>query len=45
MILSRGWYMRNTADNIPDLENIRNADMNELCAIFKNKKEVSICLY
>ncbi len=33
MISARGVYIRNTADIIPNLKNIRNADMKELYAI------------
>ncbi len=33
MISPRVMYMRNSADIIPNLEYIRNAYMNELCAI------------
>ena len=33
MISPRGMYINNTADIIPNVEHIRNADMNELSEI------------
>jgi len=33
MTASRGMYIRSTADIPQNLEDIRNADINELCAI------------
>ncbi len=42
MISPRGIYMHNTAGIIPDLENIRNADMNELSEITRTFSKINM---